>query len=267
MKKLLFLPLVLISCLCFAQDIFPAYDTSIISDKELKVMPLIEALRSEGYRGFYKDDKLKKKYELDGYNSKYSSLVGKIFKVKNIIPYTSSLGTQKFKLVLLSQEAEEVFYDYDPKYEHLWNFEIMGELNLPKDFFCRDIKMTADKFTNDTTYTTKAKDGIVFLKIKKGGQDFYYLSSNIVGSTLNVREKGLILLLENNKRIEKPDVVLDVEVSSGSSWVYKAFVRLTKDDIDLISNNVITDKRHYIYDASVKNGKILSEYLKCLLLK
>ena len=44
-------------------------------------------------------------------------------------------------------------------------------------------------------------------------------------------------------------------------------VRLTKDDIDLISNNVITDKRHYIYDASVKNGKILSEYLKCLLLK
>jgi hypothetical protein len=127
--------------------------------------------------------------------------------------------------------------------------------------------MTADKFTNDTTYTTKAKDGIVFLKIKKGGQDFYYLSSNIVGSTLKVRDKGLILLLENNKRIEKPDVVLDVEVSSGSSWVYKAFVRLSKDDIDLISNNVITDKRHYIYDASVKNGKTLSEYLKCLLLK
>jgi len=73
--------------------------------------------------------------------------------------------------------------------------------------------------------------------------------------------------LENNKRIEKVDIVLDIEVSSGSSWVYKAFVRLTKDDIALISNNVITDKRHYIYDASVKNGKTLSENLKCPLIK
>ena len=267
MKKLLFIPLLLITCICLAQDIFPAYDTSIISNKELKVLPRPELLQSYGYEGFYKDDKLKKKYETDGNNSRYSSLVGKIFKLKTIVPYTSSLGIQKFKLVLISQEAQEVFYDYDPRYEHLWNFEIIGELNLPKDFFCRDVKMTVDKFTNDTTYTTKGRDGIYFLKIKRGGKDIYYLSSNLTGSTLNVREKGFTLLLENNKRIEKPDVILDVESSSGSGWIYRAFVRLTDDDISLIINNVITDKRHYIYDASVKSGKLLSEYLKCLQLK
>lgn len=269
MKRLLFIPLLLITSICIAQDIFPAYDTSIISDKELKVLPLPEVLRKYGYRGFYKDEKLKKIYELDGYNynSKYSSLVGKILKVKNIIPYTSSLGAEKFKLVLFSDETDEIFYDYDPKYEHQWNFEIIGDLNLPKDFFCREIKMNVDKFTNDTTYSTKASDGIIFYKMKKGENIFYFLSSNLVGSTLNLREKGLILLFENNKRIDKPDVILDVESSSGSGWVYRAFVRLTNEDISLITNNVITDKRHYIYDASVKNGKTLSEYLKCLLLK
>jgi hypothetical protein len=267
MKKVLFLFTILISINSISQDVFPAYDISLLSEKELKVKPLPAVLQSNGYEGFYKDEKLKKKYNTDSYSyySKYSSLVNKVFKVKNIIPYTGALGIEKFKLVLFSEETDEIYYDYDPRYEHKWKFEIQGELNLPKDFFCKDIEMTIDKFTTDTTYSSKAKDGITFIKVKKNGQESYYLSSNLIGNTLNIGEKGFILLFENNKKMEKPDVILDVQSASlGSGWIYRAFVRLSQDDINILTTNIITDKRHFIYDESVKNGKLLVEYLRCL---
>ena len=99
MKKLLLLPLLIITSFCFGQVIFPAYDTSIISDKELKVMPLIEVLRSEGYRGFYKDEKLKKKYELDGWASIEKNIYDKCkFKKFNQMKViTRKLDYYKFK--------------------------------------------------------------------------------------------------------------------------------------------------------------------------
>jgi hypothetical protein len=195
-------------------------------------------------------------------------LVDKVFTVVSITPYTSIIETKKFKIKLSNPETGEIYYDYDPQFEHLWKFQFVGDFTLPKDFYCRKIEIKGDKFTGDTTFMTPAASGFSFIKVKKGNSSTIYLRKNEPGSTLNVGKKGVILLLQNNKRIEKPNEELDVKASSyGSGWVYTAFFELSDTDIKLLTENEITDSRLYIYDGAVRegDGKEIIEYLKCLL--
>lgn len=263
MRLKLFVLFISIGSFIYGQEIFPGNDTSIILGKELKVKPLDKLYQTYGYEGFYKDEKLKKEYY--GGKSNYDMLVDKVFKVASIARYKDDIDREKFKLKLRNSETGDIYFDYDPKHETKWHFQILGEINLSKDFFCRDVQIKSDKFTGDTTYTTKPNDGITFIKVKKLSSTSIYLSINQIGSTLNVGQKGLILLLENNKRIEKPEVELSTKSTAyGSGWVYNAFVELTQGDIKLLTENAITDDRLYIYDGQVKSGKMLMEYLKCL---
>ena len=268
MKYLFFLMTLLLSTIAFGQDLFPAYDTAMISGRELKVKPIAETLQRYGYDGFFIDEKLKKKFECcDGVNSKYKSLVDKIFKVVEIQPYTDILNQRKYTLKLTNTETGDIYFDYDPRYKHLWNFHFVGEHKIPEGFFCRNIEMIADKFKGDTTYMTPYASGFSFIKKKKGKDEIIYLSKNQPGSTLNVNEKGLIVLLENGKRLDKPSAKLKVKSSSyGSGYVYSAFEILTPSDIDLLLNNLITDSRLYIYDGETnkEDAKTLVEYLKCI---
>lgn len=260
--------LLLITTCIFGQDIFPGKDTSLLSGQQLKVKPLDKMFQTYGYEGFYKDEKLKKKYECcDGSNSKYASLVDKVFKVVSITPYKDIIERDKYKIKLNNPETGDIYFDYDPRYEHQWHFQFVGNFQLPADFYCRNIEVKGDKFTGDTTYMTPAASGFSFMKVKKGKNVTIYMNKNEPGSTLNVGKKGIILLLENNKRLEKPDIELDVKAGSGSSYVYSAFFELTEADIKLLTENAITDSRLYIYDGKVRDGdgKKIMEYLKCLL--
>jgi hypothetical protein len=266
--KLTSLFLLVTTCI-FGQDIFPGNDTSLISAHQLKVKPLNKTFQTYGYDGFYKDEKMKKKYECcDGLNSKYASLVDKTFKVVNITPYKDIIQREKYKIKLNNPEIGDIYFDYDPSFEHKWYFQFVGDFKLPNDFYCRNIEIRADKFTGDTTFMTPAASGFSFIKVKKGKTSTIYLNKNEPGSTLNVGKKGVILLLENNQRIEKPEAKLDVRLSSiGSSYIYTAFLELTDADIKLLTENTITDSRLYIYDGRVSeaDGKKIIEFLKCLL--
>lgn len=268
MKVKLLLLVAIFSSTLYGQDLFPAYDTAMISGRELKVKPISETLQRYGYEGFYKDEKLKKKYECcDGINSKYKSLVDKIFKVVEIQPYTDIINQKKYRIKLNNTETGDIYFDYDPRYKHQWNFEFVGDYKIPEGFFCRNIEMIADKFTGDTTYMTPYASGFSFIKKKKGKSEIIYLAKNQPGSTLNVNDKGFIILFENGKKIEKPNAKLDVKPSSyGSGYVYSVFEELTTDDIDLLLNNLITDSRLYIYDGTTnkEDAKTLIEYLKCV---
>ena len=127
--------------------------------------------------------------------------------------------------------------------------------------------MIPDKFIGDTTYMTPYASGFSFVKKKKGKSETIYLAKNEPGSTLNVGKKGLIILLENGKRIDKPNAELDVKASTyGSGYVYSVLAELTADDVNLLLNNLITDSRLYIYDGTTnkEDAKTLIEYLKCI---
>lgn len=268
MKTIITFIILLINFIANGQN-FPGTEVSLLLGKEIKVQPKDEAYKKYGYDYFYKDDKLKDKFSCcDSYNTKYESLVGKIFTVSNIEPYKDLIKQDKFILTLKNPELGKVYFLYDPLYEHNFVFEVIGGLKLPEGFYCREIEMVADKFTGDTTYSTKLSDGVSFVKVKKGTSNKIYLSLILSGSTLNINQKGFILLLENNQRIERPDATIDVRASSlGSGYVYSVFIELTEIDKKILLNNAITDARLYIYDRSIKNGKRLIEYLNCLALK
>jgi hypothetical protein len=267
MKKLiLLLALIFISRVSFGQN-FPGDRVELLLNKEIKVVERTENLQEYGYDNFYLNDKMEKKFALDddGYNSKYNSLVGKIFKVLSAEQYTNLIGAVLYKLKIENPEIGILFYKYDPRYEVQFLFEVMGGLDLPTDFYCKDIKTTTDKFNGSTTSSSDYSDGISFIEVTKDNSSTIYMSVSQGGITINVGEKGLILLLENGKRIERPEAEIDVKVNTVTSgYIYSAFISLSEEEINLIIENPLTDKRLYIYDGVVESGERLSEYLRCL---
>jgi hypothetical protein len=267
MKSLIFLlGFILFSGTSIAQN-FPGDLVDLLINKEIKVLERTENLKKYGYDNFFLNEKMEKKYECcESYNSKYNSLVGKVFKVLSAEQFTNSIGAILYKLRIENSETGILFYKYDPRYEFQFLFEVIGGLNLPDDFYCKDIKTTIDKFNSSATSSTEYSDGISFIKVTKDNSSTIYMSIRESGLTFSVGEKGLILLLENGKRIEKPEAKIDVNNNTGSSgYIYSAFIPLSQEEINLIIENPLTNNRLYIYDGEIENGRKLSEYLKCLI--
>lgn len=265
-KKVILFIATLFSTISYCQ-VFPGDLIELLSNKELKVLSKDESLQKYGYDDFYKDEKLKIKFDCcESYNSKYKSLVGKIFKVISYESYNNIIGALKYKLKIENLETGILYFDYDPKYDFKFPFEVVGGLTLPEGFYCKGIEQTTDKFTGEIKTTTDYSEGICFVKVEKDKKRKLYLAINETGATLNVGQKGLILLLENNKRIDKPEATIDVKPSSSSSgYIYSAFVELSDADLNLLITNRITDNRLFIYDGTIRNGEKLKEILKCLI--
>lgn len=263
--------LIFILLACFytnAQLIFPGYDISILSNQTLKVLPVDSSLQKYGYADFFTDIQLKKNYSWQAPKaSRYESLHDKVFTVLNVLPYTNSIDQKKFVLELNNAETGILYYDYDPKHLQLWPFDFVTPPKIPADFFCRDFEVKYDKFTEDTTYYTPMLEGTQFFKIKKGASTNFFLLKNVPGETYSIGKQGAIFLLDNKQRIEKPDARVDVHSTTYGTYYYTTVVALTKQDIELFSNNAITDVRLYIYDTNLKYGKVLTEYFKCLINK
>lgn len=266
MKKLLF-AFILISNVSFSQN-FPAYDVNLLLDKEIKVIQKNKNLQKYGYEGFFKNKELKKKFNCcESHNSKYAGLVGKVFKVLSAEPYKNIIGVDKYKLKIENSEVGIIYFDYNPKYEHSFPFEVIGGLDLPKDFYCKKLKVKKDKFEDKITTSTPYASGISFVKVERNSNQVIYFNINETGSTLAINKKGLYVLLENNKRISKPNLDIDVEVNTGGSgYIYNAFVKLSKEDIELLLNNKITDDKLYIFEGTVdkESANKIMGYLKCL---
>lgn len=245
---------------------FPGNDVQLLNGKELRVLPLAESSQKYGYKSFYKDENLKKIFEPSkSYTSEYNSLVNKIFKVISYNPYVNSIGSKKIQIKIKNEDIGFLYFDYDPKYEHSFPFEVIGGLDLPEDFYCKEITVSIDKFTNDTTYRSPNKS-LTLVKIKSKQKIEIYFSTTTWASTLNVGKEGLIILLENGNKIEKPTAKIDTEVSKMrmGGYEYTVFIRLNNEDISKLLESVITDIRLYIYDKSIKDGEKYREYLKCL---
>jgi hypothetical protein len=280
MKTIKIMMMALMVCLTnmsFGQN-FPGEDVELLVGKELRVIEKSQGLQKYGYKGFFIDSTYidrfgttdtKKIYSCcdSDYYSKYTSLVDKKFTVLSYQQYTYLRIYSRFKLLLNNPDIGNLYFDYNPDSDYDFPFEVIGGLTPPENFYCKKIEESNDKFTNETTYKVgKEKNGlrIEFLKVVKMTTKTYYMSIDVTGSTLNVGEKGVTILLNNGKKIDKPLEKIDVNYSDG--YVYSAFIRLTPNDILLIKNNLITDVRLYIYDRnlSIEMSKELQEYLKCL---
>lgn len=274
MKKIITLLFLLLSGIIFSQN-FPAQSVNLLLNKIVKPKDLEKTMQQYAYKNFYsKFDTISKKlerykneshiFQKGIFQSDYDKLVGKEFKVIKIYEEkTSTESDKKYVLKLQNNDIGDVYYDYDSKYDFDFELDVVGGLQLPDGFYCNDIKITTDKFNGEVTSSSEYSDGISFIKVTKNKISKIYMAINETGETLNVGKKGLVLLLENGKKIERPNTKIDVEAGA-KNFVYSAFIELSKEEIALIIKNKITDDRLYIYDGTVENGIKLSEYLKCL---
>jgi hypothetical protein len=282
MQKLVILLFLFSTFNLFSQS-FPGEDANLFLNKIVKVAEFDESLQKYHYKNFFNtfdiekkelpNDKKKNKPFGSGLSyspvSEYSKLVGKEFKVTNVYELEKkySFSKKEFVLELQNQELGIIFYKYNSKYEHDLEIEVVGGLEFPEGFYCKDLSIEEDKFEKVKRSYSPYVSGVSFMKNEKGGKVSIYMSIRESGATLNVNEKGLYLLLENDKRISRPNAEIDVDAGSGSNYVYSAFIELSKKEIDLLLNNKITDDKLYIYTGEIgtESAKKIQEYLKCII--
>ena len=129
-----------------------------------------------------------------------------------------------------------------------------------KNKYAKDIKVSTDKFDGKKTwsspYTSKIygqikSERVSFTKIKRDEEIVMYLSLKATGSTLNVSEKGVILLFTDGDKIEFPNAEIDTKAGDGAYWEYSAFVSISNEQIDKFITKDIDGFRLYIYDSNV----------------
>jgi hypothetical protein len=267
MKKIFIICFIISSISLFGQD-YPGMDVNLLIGKELKIKEMTETTKQYGYSDFYKDTNLQIKYNChQDYKSNYDCLFGKTFKLISHEKYNDLFSHEKFKFQIENSETGIIFYDYDPnpKYAPLFPFEVIGGINFPDGYYCKEIEESKDKFEDKTTYRSPTKNGINFIKVKRGNLANTYLSIQVTGSTVNVNGKGVTILFDNGKKILKPNQEIDCDVNKyGDGYIYSAFIPLDKIDIDMLKQGKLTDARLYIYDTTI-NGDILFEYFKCII--
>lgn len=282
MKNLLYLLFTVFALNSFGQE-WPGENPELLKGKTVKPKEIAENLQKYHYKNFFKEfDKEAKQFTTDDNKnrifssgpeystvSEYGKLLGKEFKVIEVYEIVAkySFSNKEFAIELHNEEIGTVYYKYNAKYEHDFELEVVGGIDFPEGYFCQQITEEKDKFEDKITYYTPIESGFSFMKVITAGDTAIYLSVREYGSTLNVGEKGLYLLLSNGEKISRPNAELDTDVSStGSGYTYSAFILLKKEEIQLLKEHLITDNRLYIYDGTVKEGsaKKIQEYLKCL---
>ncbi|WP_312297872.1 hypothetical protein [Chryseobacterium sp.] len=278
-----------ISCIkTYAQkfeDIFLANDFVLYKNTKVKLkQDLIGVNFSHNFycdlKDLQKDYDNKVLYPSAAYNfqTEKDSLKNRVFIIENIIGKdgktfnTENSGYFDSPIFILKDEvkAQTIYYKYDKKFEHNFPF-LVADINYPVDFFCSQLSENDDDFTNEKTIRTPMTEGnnlapASLTKVsKKGRPSAYYLSLRAYGNTVNVNERGIILIFEDNTKWIK-NAEIDVEADK-DSYEYSVFITLSQNDLKLFSSKRIKKFRLYIYDATLNAGfasKFLN-YTKCLL--
>jgi hypothetical protein len=272
----------LISLTSFCQS-FPGENPEFLLNKIVKPKEISESLQKYAYENFFLEfNKEKKQFTEDEKGNKpfpsgqsyslvseYNKLVGKEFKViaiYKIIP-KYSFSNEEYAIEIENNEIGIIFYKYDPKYEHNFELDVIGGLDYPEGYFCDKIEHKIDKFENKEIFFTPTENGISFMKTVQSGKSNIYLSIRLTGLTLNYDVQGLYILFSDGFNIIKPNEEIDIDVNSGSGWIYKAFISLSHEEIKLLTEKNITDTKLYIYEGTVdkESAVKIKEYLKCLI--
>ena len=257
MKKVLWL-LFFVYGISFGQT-YPKDAIELLVGKDLKVLPLSSDYnKNNGYYNFYKKPDLAYKNTLKAYYEKFN---GAIF---NLVSFQKNVGTLKSSIILElnNNKIGTIFYEYEPKMEGSWIFEVIDGLKIPEGYFCKEIETKTDKFTSVTSCNSPVNEHVCFIKEK--GITYIYLLSH--GKTPTVGGTGVIILLDDGSKIENKEAKIDVKYAGDGYYDYSTLFSLKADEIKKLSETQITDYRLYIYEFQIDKGKgwFLKEYLKCL---
>lgn len=271
MKKSFCFIFIVINCFLYGQNEIKGFDEryflgdqiKTIEGKYITLLPKNESEQEFGYSNFYSDYDLITIYKkAASYNSSnYADLAGKKFLLKEVKPL--DISNDNYILILNDEENNYAYFKYNSKNPTLFPFstdKIVSEKPIELHDYCSKIDVIKDKFTNTITKRSPVGEPVCFVK-----DGSFYLRLKTYGSTPVIDGTGVIILLDNGKKIVKNSKI-DVEVDQYSGkYEYTAFIRLTKVDIDLLTKFAIDDFKLYIFENVRKlDGLAYKEYIKCI---
>lgn len=276
MKKFMLLLFVLYMSVANAQSFKPVYMGNDFNFYKGSKLRLDSNCLSLSYLFYDKLEKINGLFPNDVYSpdetynfsTKKESLLGKVFSVDSIIE-DKSLRRCIFQLVEVTT-SETIYLIYDIKRcSGRQGFPFLTNKEFKKEDFCSNIKTKKDDFEEQVNIDAPwEKDGLASFNLSKvisGNTKSYYLFVTTTGSTPNVGIKGVILLLDDKSKINKPEVEIDIEVD-GSSYKYSAFIPLTEQEMNILKTKSIDKYRLYIYDQDLSYGasEKLKMYVQCI---
>jgi hypothetical protein len=126
----------------------------------------------------------------------------------------------------------------------------MGEIETTVDKFDETIDWSSPTWGKG--FSSSVLKPFKFIRIRrKDGSLTTYMRVITYGASLNVGIGGLIVLFEDGTRFERPGAKVSVEATSGSYWEYRAFERVTDEELMLFESKKIDSFRLFIYDGTV----------------
>ncbi|MES2545913.1 MAG: hypothetical protein V4548_13585 [Bacteroidota bacterium] len=255
MKKLFYLFL-LVSSFGFAQD-YPKEGVEFIVGKELKVMPGSPEVQKKGYSNFYKTKDFKRQLV-----TRYATYNGAIFKLVSFEKYKFGADNKTMiKLELADAKAKTVYYNYDPSSRESFIFEIIGGIQYPDGYWCKDINKKLDKTKTITTYYTPFNNLVYFTKEK----DVYAACIKGQGKVMVIGKKGVLITLKDGTKIAKPEAKIEMKSTGEGLYTYEAKFPLTKEEVGKLDSSYITEYRLATDNYTLEDGSLYQEYLKCLI--
>lgn len=218
--------------------------------QELYLKGRAEILRKYGYDDFeldYKNDGFGKDnvYKCcDGFNSKYSELEGKYFKVIEILKHPKAAtsdflyGTVWFLKLEEKSSKDIVYFKYDSKFEHTFPFIVVGFFEKQKKLFVNKQFVFQDRFLEGST---DVETGTV-VPINSGQV------WKVIDITVDEKYYNLSLLIQNNAGQKITVTLQDILRKPKNHSIYK------REDFEKYSKRFGDEKMGKILKGKVVIG-------------
>jgi len=132
--------------------------------------------------------------------------------------------------------------------------------------YCQSVIKKLDKFDDIITYYSPPELPISFTKVidNENNNERIYLSIRVIGYTANAFIKGVKVLLDNGDKLSWPEAKIDSRVTDNAEFEYSCFIEISKQEIELLTKNLITDVRLYVYDKKIYSSSMYKGYLNCV---
>jgi len=246
-----------------AQESFPYKRPELLINKEVTVKPMHPGSEEAfgGYENFYSDSNWSKIYkENNRSKTSSSSLTNRTFKVVSS-EFTSDTPFPYHVFKLEDKQTKElIYYMYNMKLARndIYPFTVVGGLDVPADFYCDYVETYGGD--NPIYFIENMSIYKLQKKMLKGKAKY---SLNLIMTAEPLTQEGIVVNLENNMSITRPDYPIISDKRTFGSF------ELTAKEIELLKNNKITGftlgkTKGFIGD---REAIAIKEGLKCLMSK
>lgn len=264
MKSIFTIATLLLMNFAFAQ--FPKKDPTLLKGYKIEVKALTESQLkyTSGYEHFFSDpDGMKIYMGNDKRRTKPDALGGRVFKVVDVTAEKPSYSMYVNYTLKLEGDGETVYYKYEQG-----NAVHVNPVNftLPDDYYCSYVTEDRDSEGHKKFI---AEEQFMYRAYKVYGLDSYGYAIELMTSIdSNETGKGVTIVLDNGKKIVRPNLQVEMD-DSGRTSQFNVLFLLTDEEVNLLANNKVLSYTLYKHEQTMYKSfaPVLQGIFKCLLTK